>query len=62
MPSCFDLVTEVEEVIQEIMVYKWLESEKAGYDIGQNRATEEWIERHYPDWLKANAGRFMRHN
>lgn len=29
--------------IEEIQKYKWIESEKAGYDIGELRAAVEWI-------------------
>lgn len=31
------------DVLNEINRYKWLESEKAGYDIGFERASKEWI-------------------
>ena len=46
------LKAENEAVIEEIKRYKWIESEKAGYDIGINRAFSEWIERHYENWKK----------
>lgn len=29
--------------ILEIEKYKWIESERCGYDIGSNRAALEWI-------------------
>ncbi|NLF38077.1 hypothetical protein GX586_01440 [bacterium] len=32
--------------IEEINRYKWLESERLGYDIGSRRATREWIEKY----------------
>ncbi len=31
--------------IQEIDRYKWIESQKAGYDLG-DRAVYDWVERH----------------
>jgi len=29
--------------IEEIQKYKWIESEKAGYDIGELKAAVDWI-------------------
>ena len=45
---------EVPAVIEEIERYKWLESEKAGYDIGMNKATRDWLVLHSISWLKAH--------
>jgi len=54
--------------LEEINKYKWIESEKAGRDIGMERATREWLNKHFPEWkqyrwksavqeaLKAEAG------
>ena len=30
--------------------HKWIESEKAGYDIGFERALLDWIRNHRDDW------------
>jgi len=38
---------------QEILRYKWLESEKAGYDIGFERALLNWVRFHRQDWRRA---------
>ncbi len=38
---------------QEILRYKWLESEKAGYDIGFERALLDWVRFHRTAWKKA---------
>jgi hypothetical protein len=38
---------------EEILKHKWLESEKAGYDIGFERALTDWIIRHRSKWRKA---------
>lgn len=37
---------------QEIEKYKWIESEKAGRDIGTERATREWMQKHFPAWKR----------
>ena len=38
---------------EEILRHKWLESEKAGYDIGFDRALLGWIVKHRANWRKA---------
>ncbi len=35
---------------EEILRHKWLESEKAGHDIGFERALLDWIVRHRSAW------------
>lgn len=45
----------VKDIIREIERHKWLESEKAGRDIGGNRAAQDWLEHHYDQW-KRNKG------
>ncbi len=35
---------------EEILRHKWLESEKAGYDIGFERALLDWIRNHRESW------------
>jgi hypothetical protein len=37
----------------EILKYKWIESEKAGFDIGLDRAIVEWTVRHRSSWRKS---------
>ena len=49
MSEC-TLREEMDAIIEEINKYKWIESEKAGYDIGSNRAAFEWIDKHYDNW------------
>ena len=43
---------------EEILRHKWIESEKAGHDIGFERALTDWIIKHRTAWRKArqNAG------
>jgi hypothetical protein len=38
---------------EEILRHKWIESEKAGHDIGFERALTEWIIKHRANWRKA---------
>ena len=37
---------------EEILKHKWIESEKAGCDIGFERALTDWIVRHRTKWRK----------
>jgi hypothetical protein len=37
---------------EEILKHKWIESEKAGYDIGFEQALTDWILRHRSKWRK----------
>lgn len=41
---------------EEILRHKWLESEKAGHDIGFERALLDWVMRHRGGW-RNNRGR-----
>ena len=36
----------------EILRHKWIESEKAGYDIGFEKALLEWVVRHRSAWRR----------
>lgn len=38
---------------EEILRHKWLESEKAGADIGFERALTEWVLNHRAAWRRA---------
>ena len=35
---------------REILRYKWIESEKAGYDIGFERALIDWVVKYRSTW------------
>jgi hypothetical protein len=37
---------------EEIKKYKWIESEKAGHDIGWECAAHEWSHKHFPEWKR----------
>jgi hypothetical protein len=38
---------------EEILKHKWIESEKAGRDIGFEQALTDWIMKHRGKWRKA---------
>ncbi len=38
---------------EEIMKHKWIESEKAGHDIGYEQALTDWIHKHKAKWRKS---------
>lgn len=38
---------------EEILKHKWIESEKAGQDIGFERALTDWIIKHRAKWRKS---------
>ena len=38
-------------VVEEINRHLWLESEKAGYDIGFENAAEDWLKRFSKAWM-----------
>lgn len=40
---------------EEIMKHKWIESEKAGHDIGFEMALTDWIVRHRVRWRRTRA-------
>ena len=39
-------------VQDEIQKHKWIESQKAGYDIGVARSTDEWLRLYAENWMK----------
>jgi hypothetical protein len=41
---------------EEILKHKWIESEKAGCDIGFERALTDWIVKHRTNWRKKRQG------
>lgn len=56
-----DPLAEIERSQQEeILKYKWIESEKAGADIGWERAAAEWLDRHFPSWKRNNWERAVK--
>jgi len=47
------LYKEFQAELDEILRHKWIESEKAGRDIGFEQALTDWIMRHRSKWRKA---------
>ena len=47
------LYKEFQAELHEILRHKWLESEKAGRDIGFEQALTDWIIKHRSKWRKA---------
>jgi len=41
------------KAIEEINKFKWIQSERAGHDIGFDAAAKEWIKKHGAEWLKS---------
>ena len=39
-------------VIEEIHRHLWIESQKAGYNIGVERATDEWLRLYADGWMR----------
>ena len=47
---------------EEILKHKWIESEKAGYDIGFERALTDWIVKFRSKWRKARQAQQSSNN
>lgn len=39
------------EVVDEINRHKWLQSEMVGYDVGFDKAAEDWFEKYASAWV-----------
>jgi hypothetical protein len=46
------------EALEEIMKHKWIESEKAGSDIGMRKASIDWIQNFGEQWLAQHRKEF----
>ena len=46
-----------QDEVEEINKHKWIESEKAGYDIGFEKALVDWITHHKAEYTKARQKR-----
>jgi hypothetical protein len=42
---------QLKEVVEEINRHKWLQSEMAGYDIGFDKAADDWFKNYATAWL-----------
>ncbi len=45
------------DVVNEINKFKWLQSEKSGFDIGFEKAARDWIQAHSSEYLKHHPGK-----
>ena len=50
------LYKEYRAELDEILKHKWIESEKAGKDIGWDRALLDWIMNHKAAWKRSRKG------
>ncbi len=50
--STSDAFAEFQAELQQVMHFKWLESEKEGRDIGFEQALRKWSETRRPEWRK----------
>jgi len=41
-----------DQMAVEIKKHKWIESEKAGKDIGWDAAYTDWLDQHFTSWKK----------
>jgi|GEM_PF-800803 len=46
-----------QDIVNEINRHKWIESEKAGVDIGFERAAREWINAYSKQYLAQHPGK-----
>ncbi|MEI6078153.1 MAG: DUF4032 domain-containing protein [Verrucomicrobiota bacterium] len=46
---------------EEILRHKWLESEKAGNDIGFEKALMSWVINHRPAWRRMRRNQGINH-
>ena len=58
MPIASAELLKDKDVLDEINKYKWLESEKAGSDIGFERASREWIDAYSKQYFTQHPGKF----
>jgi len=54
------LYRELKSRREEILRHKWIESERAGVDIGFDRALVDWAIFHQHDWMAGRSDRLNR--
>ena len=47
-----DAFAEFQAELQEVMRFKWVESERLGQDIGFEKALKQWVATERPDWRR----------
>ena len=53
---------EIMEERNEILKHKWIESEKAGFDIGFNKALVDWVMNHKTAWRQYRKRKCINEN
>ena len=53
---------EIKEVVDEINRHLWLESEKAGYDIGFKTASDDWLKKYAKAWIQYHRPDLLKKN
>lgn len=48
-----NIYKDFKDLREEIMKHKWIESEKAGHDVGFEFAITDWMKNHRENWLKS---------
>lgn len=43
---------QIKEVLQEIDRHKWIQSEMVGYDVGFDKAADDWFEKYAASWIE----------
>lgn len=43
---------QIKEVVQEIDRHKWIQSEMVGYDVGFDKAADDWFAKYAASWLE----------
>lgn len=57
MPITSSELLKDKDILNEINRYKWIESEKAGADIGFERASREWINTYSKKYFAQHPGK-----
>ena len=52
MPVKKDKLLKNKQALEEINRHRWIESEKAGYDIGFESASMDWLEKFSSAWMQ----------
>jgi hypothetical protein len=52
MPISNEQLLKNKKAVEEINRHRWIESEKAGYDIGFEKASLDWLEKFSMAWMQ----------
>lgn len=51
---------QVKEIVEEINRHKWLQSEMVGYDVGFDKATDDWFEKYASAWISYHMPKLLK--